>query len=136
MTTIDFGPDFFFGSATSSFQIEGRSPDIPQGDSIWDTFCAEPGRIADGSNGLVACDHVHRWAEDVQLMADLNLQKYRFSVAWPKVIPTGTGAASEPGLDFYDRLVDELLAKGIEPMLTLYHWDLPQALQDIGLQIP
>ena len=130
--TIDFGSDFFFGSATSSFQIEGRSDAIPQGESIWDTFCAEPGRIADGSNGLVACDHVHRWAEDVQLMSDLNLGKYRFSVAWPKVIPTGTGAASAPGLDFYDRLVDELLGKGIEPMLTLYHWDLPQALDDLG----
>ncbi len=129
---ISFGPDFFFGSATSSFQIEGRSPDIPQGDSIWDTFCAEKGRIADGSNGLLACDHVHRYAEDVALMSELNLARYRFSIAWPKVIPNGVGPVNAAGLDFYDRLVDELLSHGIEPMATLYHWDLPQALDDSG----
>ncbi|MGI9608199.1 MAG: GH1 family beta-glucosidase [Acidimicrobiales bacterium] len=130
MTTFPDG--FLFGAATSSFQIEGRSPSIPQGESIWDTFCAEPGRIADGSNGLVACDHVHRWAEDVELMRSLGLSTYRFSIAWPKVIPDGRGAVNEAGLDFYDRLVDGLLAAGIAPVPTLYHWDLPQGLQDRG----
>lgn len=130
--SIEFGPDFVFGTATSSFQIEGRTADIPQGASNWDTFCAQPGRIADGSDGLVACDHVHRWREDVALMAGLGLSAYRFSIAWPKVIPTGRGDASQPGLDFYDQLVDELLAHQIAPIPTLYHWDLPQVLEDEG----
>ena len=132
MTDIDFGDDFFFGAATSSFQIEGRSPAIPQGDSIWDTFCAEPGRIADGTHGLVACDHVNRWEEDLDLMAELGLQAYRFSIQWPKILPEGRGRVLPEGLDFYDRLVDGLVARGIMPMATLYHWDLPQALQDEG----
>ena len=132
MADIDFGPDFFFGAATSSFQVEGRSPSIPQGDSIWDTFCAQPGRIRDGSDGLVACDHVHRWSDDVAMMADLNLAAYRFSIQWPKVIPDGVGRICTEGLDFYDRLVDALCAHGITPVPTLYHWDLPQALQDQG----
>lgn len=132
MDNAVFPDGFFFGSATSSFQIEGRSPDVGQGESIWDTFCAQPGRIADGSNGLVACDHVNRWEEDVELMACLNLSAYRFSIAWPRVIPEGRGAVNVTGLDFYDRLVDGLLAKGIRPLPTLYHWDLPQALEDDG----
>lgn len=132
MSDLDFGPDFFFGTATSSFQIEGRSPSIPQGDSIWDTFCAEPGRIADASDGLVACDHVNRWEADVELMAQLELDAYRFSIQWPKVMPDGRGRICMEGLDFYDRLVDALLARGIAPMPTLYHWDLPQTLQDEG----
>lgn len=131
-TTIDFGPDFFFGSATSSFQIEGRSVDIDQGESIWDRFCEQPGRILDGSNGLVACDHVHRYVEDVALMADLNLGVYRFSIAWPRVVPDGRGTVNQAGLDFYDRLVDQLLSAGIRPFPTLYHWDLPQTLDDAG----
>jgi len=129
---IDFGDDFFFGAATSSFQIEGRTPTIPQGDSIWDTFCAESGRIADGSDGLVACDHVNRWEEDVELMAELGLEAYRFSIQWPKIMPDGRGPVLPEGLDYYDRLVDALLARGIAPIPTLYHWDLPQALQDQG----
>ncbi len=127
-----FPDGFFFGSATSSFQIEGRSNDIPQGDSIWDTFCAEPGRIEDGTHGLVACDHVHRWREDIELMASLGLSTYRFSISWPKVIPDGTGTVNEPGMAFYEAIVDGLLDAGITPMPTLYHWDLPQALQDRG----
>lgn len=127
-----FPEGFFFGSATSSFQIEGRSARIAQGDSIWDTFCAEPGRIVDGSTGLVACDHIHRWADDVELMSALHLDVYRFSIAWPKILPGGVGEVCEPGLDFYDRLVDGLLAADITPLPTLYHWDLPQALQNRG----
>lgn len=127
-----FPEGFFFGSATSSFQIEGRSPDVGQGESIWDTFCAQPGRIADGSNGLVACDHVNRWAEDIELMSSLNLAAYRFSIMWPRVVPQGRGDVNTAGLDFYDRLIDGLLAKGIRPVPTLYHWDLPQALEDEG----
>jgi beta-glucosidase len=105
---------------------DGRGP------SIWDTCCTEPGRIADGSSGKVACDHYHRYVEDVALMARLGVQGYRFSIAWPRVQPTGSGAANEPGLGFYDRLVDELLTHDIAPMTTLYHWDLPQALEDGG----
>lgn len=132
MTEIRFPEGFIFGTATSSFQIEGRSPDIPQGDSIWDTFCAEPGRIADGSDGLVACDHINRWDEDVELMDELNMGAYRFSIAWPRVLPNGTGDINQAGLDFYDQLVDALLARGITPMPTLYHWDLPQSLQENG----
>lgn len=132
MSGIRFPDDFIFGTATSSFQIEGRSASIPQGDSIWDTFCAEPGRIADGSDGLVACDHINRFAEDVALMSELNMGAYRFSIAWPRVLPEGRGAVNEPGLDFYDQLVDSLLSSGLVPIPTLYHWDLPQALQDEG----
>jgi beta-glucosidase len=128
----EFGDDFFFGTATSAFQIEGRSPNIPQGDSIWDSFCALPGRIADRSNGLIACNHVERYVEDVALMKKLNMGVYRFSIAWPKIIPKGRGVVSPPGLDFYDRLVDELLDAGITPFPTLYHWDLPQELDDDG----
>lgn len=132
MSEISFPEGFIFGTATSSFQIEGRSASIPQGESIWDRFCAEPGRIADGSNGLIACDHINRWQDDVQLMSDLNMAAYRFSIAWPRVLPNGTGSINEAGLDFYDGLVDALLEKGIAPLPTLYHWDLPQVLQDDG----
>lgn len=127
-----FPDGFFFGTATSSFQIEGHSDEVGQGQSNWDTFCAERGRIADGTDGLIACDHVHRWSEDVDLMDSLNLSTYRFSIAWPRVIPLGRGEVNTAGLDFYDRLVDGLLAKGIRPVPTLYHWDLPQTLEDAG----
>ena len=123
---------FTFGTSTASYQIEGAVGEDGRGPSIWDTFCAEPGRIVDGSSGAVACDHYHRYAEDVALMARLGAQGYRFSVAWPRIRPTGSGAANEAGLAFYDRLVDELLGHGIAPMATLYHWDLPQALEDQG----
>jgi beta-glucosidase len=123
---------FLFGTSTASYQIEGAATEGGKGPSIWDTFAAEPGRIVDGSSGEVACDHYHRYREDVALMARLGAQGYRFSIAWPRVQPTGTGPANEPGLAFYDRLVDELLAHGIAPMATLYHWDLPQAREDAG----
>ncbi len=128
--SISFPDDFVWGSATSSYQIEGAIDADGRGPSIWDTFCAEPGRIADGSNGAVACDHYGKYVEDVALMKQMGLQAYRFSIAWPRVKPAGVGAVNEAGLDFYDRLVDELLEAGITPMPTLYHWDLPQALED------
>jgi beta-glucosidase len=123
---------FVFGTSTASYQIEGAASEDGRGPSIWDTFCAEPGRIVDGSSGAVACDHYHRYAEDVALMARLGAQGYRFSIAWPRVQPSGSGAVNADGLAFYDRLVDELLAHDIAPMATLYHWDLPQALEGAG----
>ncbi|ADV67544.1 GH1 family beta-glucosidase [Deinococcus maricopensis] len=127
-----FPADFTFGVATSSFQIEGATNADGRGVSIWDTFCREPGRIHDGSTGDVACDHYHRWPEDLNLMRDLGVDAYRFSVAWPRIQADGRGPANTKGLDFYDRLVDGLLERGLQPHMTLYHWDLPQALQDIG----
>ncbi|MCK0207673.1 GH1 family beta-glucosidase [Starkeya koreensis] len=123
---------FVWGASTSSYQIEGAVTEGGRKPSIWDTFSHTPGRIADGTNGDVACDHYNRYAEDVDLMARLGLQAYRFSIAWPRVMPDGTGPVNPAGLDFYDRLVDKLLARGILPMACLYHWDLPQALQDRG----
>ena len=125
-------PSFLLGASTAAYQIEGAVDEGGRGRSVWDTFCAEPGRIVDGSSGAVACDHYHRYAEDVALMADLGLDGYRFSVAWPRVQPDGTGPANPEGLAFYDRLVDALLDAGVAPMLTLFHWDLPQALEDAG----
>ena len=122
--------DFVFGASTASYQIEGAATEGGRGPSIWDTFCAEPGRIADGSSGAEACDHYHRYPEDVGLLKGLGVQGYRFSIAWPRIQPEGSGRVNPEGLAFYDRLLDELLAAGIEPMATLYHWDLPQPLQD------
>lgn len=119
-------PDFEWGLATSSFQIEGATEADGRGESIWDRFCAEPGRIADGSDGRVACGHYERWREDVELLARLGIGAYRFSIAWPRVVPEGTGPTDRPGLDFQDRLVDELLAHGLRPLPTLYHWDSPR----------
>ena len=124
--------DFLWGVSTAAYQIEGAVNEDGRGTSIWDTFCAQPGTIAGGDTGDVACDHYHRYRDDVKLMADLGVNAYRFSVAWPRVQPTGSGPVNEAGLDFYDRLVDELLAANIAPMLTLYHWDLPQPLEDAG----
>ena len=124
--------EFLWGTATASYQIEGSPTADGKGPSIWDTFTHEPGRIAGGENGDVACDHYVRMPEDVALMAGLGVNAYRFSVSWPRVRPTGSGAVEPRGLDFYDRLVDQLLAAGIAPCLTLYHWDLPQALEDAG----
>ncbi len=120
--------DFLIGASTSAYQIEGAVTVDGRGASIWDTFCRQPGRIADGTNGDVACDHYHRFGEDVDLLANGGFKAYRFSIAWPRVMPEGTGAVNAAGLDFYDRLVDRLLAKGVEPWACLYHWDLPQAL--------
>jgi beta-glucosidase len=127
-----FPPDFVWGAATAAYQVEGATGEDGRGESIWDRFSHTPGRIRNGDTGDVACDHYHRYRDDVALMADLGLGAYRFSVAWSRVLPEGTGRLNDAGLDFYDRLVDELLALGIEPFPTLYHWDLPQALEDAG----
>jgi beta-glucosidase len=125
-------PGFRFGTSTASYQIEGAATEDGKGPSIWDTFSAQPGRIVDGSTGAVACDHYHRYAEDVALMKRLGVGGYRLSVSWPRIQPTGSGPANARGLAFYDRLIDELLANDVQPMVTLYHWDLPQALEDDG----
>jgi beta-glucosidase len=127
-----FPPGFVWGAATSAYQIEGAADEDGRGTSIWDTFSHTPGMTEDGGTGDVACDHYHRLAEDLDLMRSLGLGAYRFSVAWPRIQPTGSGPANARGLDFYDRLVDGLLERGIEPWLTLFHWDLPQALEDAG----
>lgn len=127
-----FPKEFLWGAATSAYQIEGAVQEDGRGESIWDRFCRLPGRIQNGDTGDVACDHYHRWREDVGLMQELHLRAYRFSVAWPRILPTGRGRPNTKGLDFYERLVDALLAAGIVPVVTLYHWDLPQALQSRG----
>jgi beta-glucosidase len=127
-----FPEGFIWGVATSSHQIEGGFGEGGRGESIWDRLAATPGRIADGSDASVACDHYRRWREDIELMKWLRIGAYRFSIAWPRVLPLGRGAVNEEGLDFYDDLVEGLLAAGIEPFITLYHWDLPQPLQDRG----
>lgn len=127
-----FPADFVWGVATSAFQIEGAAREDGKGESIWDRFCRVPGAIADGSSGDVACDHVHRLDEDLDLIAALGVNAYRFSVSWPRVQPGGRGLWNARGLAFYDRLVDGLLARGVRPYLTLNHWDLPAELQDAG----
>ncbi|MGY4315481.1 GH1 family beta-glucosidase [Bradyrhizobium sp. JR3.5] len=126
----NFPAGFVWGTATSSYQVEGAVNEDGRGPSIWDTFTHTSGKIEDGSTGDRANDHYHRYKEDVRLIKELGAKAYRFSIAWPRVFPDGTGAPNPKGLDFYNRLVDELLANGIEPYATLYHWDLPQALQD------
>mmetsp|Transcript_22612 Transcript_22612/g.50153 ORF Transcript_22612/g.50153 Transcript_22612/m.50153 type:complete len:510 (+) Transcript_22612:75-1604(+) len=128
----EFPEDFVWGVATSSYQIEGATNEGGRGVSIWDTYCKETGKIVDESNGDIACDHYHRMEEDVRLMKDLGLKAYRFSIAWPRVLPNGTtgGGINQEGVAFYNRLIDELLKNDIEPWATLYHWDLPQALED------
>jgi beta-glucosidase len=123
---------FVWGVSTAAYQIEGAATEDGRGASIWDTFCRQQGRVANGDTGDVACDHYHRYPEDIALMRRLGLQAYRFSIAWSRVLPAGRGAANEPGLAFYDRLIDALLAAGIEPWICAYHWDLPQALDDRG----
>jgi len=127
-----FPEGFRWGTATSAYQIEGATQEDGRGVSIWDTFSRLPGKIRDGANADIACDHYHLYKEDVALMKALGVSSYRFSIAWPRLFPEGRGAPNPKGLAFYDRLVDELLANGIEPFATLYHWDLPQALQDRG----
>ena len=125
-----FPSGFLWGTATSSYQIEGAVNEDGRGPSIWDRFTRKPGTISDNSNGDTATDHYHLFKEDIQLMKALGTKAYRFSIAWPRIFPEGTGTPNPKGLDFYNRLVDELLANGIAPFATLYHWDLPQALQD------
>lgn len=127
-----FPEDFNWGVATSSYQIEGAAFEDGRGESIWDRFCATPGKVANSEDGLTACDHYHRYAEDIQIMKQLGVTTYRFSMAWPRMFPKGDSVREQRGFDFYDRLINELLDNGIKPLPTLYHWDLPQALQDKG----
>ncbi|MEW2378453.1 GH1 family beta-glucosidase [Micromonospora sp. NPDC047812] len=129
---LRFPPGFGWGAATSAYQIEGAAKEDGRGESIWDTFSRTPGRTRNGDTGDVAADHYHRYAEDLDLMRDIGLDSYRFSISWPRVQADGTGAPNQRGLDFYRRLVDGLHERGIAPMATLFHWDLPQALQDAG----
>ena len=132
MTSVSFPKDFVCGAATAAYQIEGAWNEDGKGESIWDRFSHTPGKIHGGDTGDIACDHYHRYRQDVALMRRLGLQAYRFSIGWTRVLPEGLGAVNPKGLAFYDRLVDELLAANIQPFITLYHWDLPQALQDRG----
>ena len=125
---MSFRNDFVWGAATAAFQIEGAWDEDGKSPSIWDTFCEQPGKIEDKSDGTVACDHYHRYKEDVKLMSELGLKAYRFSIAWARIIPDGTGKINEKGLEFYSNLVDELLKYNITPYVTLYHWDLPYSL--------
>lgn len=129
---MSFPEDFNWGSATASYQVEGAFDVGGRSASIWDTFSKTPGKVVRGDNGDVACDHYNRFLEDVQIMKDLGMQTYRFSIAWPRIIPNGTGEVNQEGIDFYNRLIDALLEAGIQPTATLYHWDLPQVLQDKG----
>jgi beta-glucosidase len=132
MTRLSFPEKFVWGVATSSYQIEGAAKEDGRGESIWDRFARVPGKIVDSGNGDVACDHYHLYREDVALMKRLGVRAYRFSIAWPRILPAGRGAVEPRGLDFYSRLVDALLEAGIEPYATLYHWDLPQVLENEG----
>ncbi|MAS35690.1 MAG: beta-glucosidase [Anaerolineaceae bacterium] len=129
---MNFPNDFLWGTATASYQIEGAALEDGRGECIWTRFSHTPGNVLNGDTGDVACDHYHRYESDIALMADMGVPAYRFSISWPRVIPAGTGAPNSAGLDFYDRLVDQLLEANIRPFATLYHWDLPQALQDRG----
>jgi len=132
MAGITFPAGFHWGTATASYQIEGAWNEDGKGESIWDRFSHEPGRIRTGDTGDRACDSYHRYADDVALMRDMNLTSYRFSIAWPRIQPDGTGSVNAKGIDYYSRLVDALLEAGLRPFPTLYHWDLPQALEDAG----
>jgi beta-glucosidase len=129
---MSFPSNFTWGAATASYQIEGAAREDGRGSSVWDTFAATPGKVFNGDNGDVACDHYHRMPQDVAMMKDLGLQAYRFSIAWPRLFPAGDSRREQRGFDFYSRLIDELLENGIKPLPTMYHWDLPQALQDVG----
>jgi len=130
---MKFKEDFLFGVATAAYQIEGAVNEDGRGKTIWDTMCETPGKIARGESGAIANDHYHRWKEDVAIMSDLGVNSYRFSMAWSRMFPDGNVAnRNQKGFDFYNNLIDELLAKNIKPIITLYHWDLPQTLQDIG----
>jgi beta-glucosidase len=131
-TTDSFPADFVWGAATASYQIEGAVDEDGRGESIWDRFSATPGKVRSGDTGAVACDFYHRFRDDIGLMHELGLDAFRFSIAWPRIIPEGRGTVNQAGLDFYDRLVDSLLEQGIEPFPTLFHWDLPQTLEDAG----
>jgi beta-glucosidase len=127
-----FKDGFVWGTAASSYQIEGGAKDQGRGDSVWDMFCRQPGLVSDGSDGMTACDHLNRYQEDIDIMSDMGIHAYRLSVAWPRIFPDGKGKVNQQGLDYYDRIVDGLLAKGIDPWITLFHWDFPTALYDQG----
>ncbi|HVL24977.1 MAG TPA: GH1 family beta-glucosidase [Thermomicrobiales bacterium] len=129
---VQFPEGFLWGAATAAYQIEGAVHEGGRGESIWDRFSHTPGKVLNGDTGDVACDHYHRWREDIGIMRELGLDAYRFSVAWPRILPNGRGQRNDQGLDFYDRLVEGLLEAGIDPWITLFHWDLPQALEDEG----
>jgi beta-glucosidase len=129
---MSFPQDFVWGAATAAYQIEGAVDEDGRGESVWDRFCATPGKVRNGDSGAVACDFYHRYPADIALMGELGLDAFRFSIAWPRILPDGRGHVNEAGLDFYDRLVDELLANEITPFPTLFHWDTPQALEDEG----
>ena len=131
-TTRAFPSDFVWGAATAAYQVEGAATEDGRGESIWDRFSATPGKVVNGHTGAVACDTYHRYAEDIGLMRSLGIGAFRLSVAWPRILPEGRGRVNQAGLDFYDRLVDDLLANGLDPYVTLYHWDLPQVLEDRG----
>lgn len=128
--TLEFPSTFQWGTATAAYQIEGAVSSGGRTPSVWDTFSTQPGHILNGDSGAIACDHYHRYLEDIQLLATLGVKHYRFSVAWPRILPAGTGQVNDEGLTFYDRLVDALLAQGITPHVTLFHWDSPQTLED------
>lgn len=130
MTQYTFPKDFTWGAATAAYQIEGAVNEDGRGPSTWDTFCKQPGRIVNNDTGEKACDHYHLYKEDVQLMKKIGLKAYRFSIAWPRIFPEGEGKINRKGIDFYDRLIDELLKNNIIPFITLFHWDLPQILED------
>ena len=132
MARIRFPDGFYWGTATAAYQIEGAARDDGKGESIWDRFAHTEGNISNGDTGDVACDSYHRYGEDIALMREMNLNSYRFSIAWPRIQPSGRGVMNPKGLDFYRALVDALLDAGIRPFPTLYHWDLPQALEDAG----
>ncbi len=127
-----FPPDFVWGAAIAAYQVEGAVAEDGRGESIWDRYSATPGKVANGDSGVIACDSYHRHSEDTELISELGLDAFRFSIAWPRVVPEGRGRVNSVGLDYYDRLVDELLAREIDPYVTLYHWDLPQVLEDLG----
>jgi beta-glucosidase len=129
---LRFPPGFLFGAAAAAFQIEGAAREDGRTPSIWDTFCRVPGKVHHGDDGDIACDHYHRLEQDLDLIAELGLDSYRFSIAWPRVMPHGASAVNQKGLDFYRRLTDGLRARGVKPMATVYHWDLPQTLEDVG----
>ena len=130
--SMRFPPGFQFGASTSAYQIEGAADEDGRGPSMWDTFCGVPGAVTHGDTGAIACDHYHRTDADLDLAAELGLTSYRFSVGWPRIVPDGTGSVNQKGLDYYRRLVEGLRTRGVEPVATLYHWDLPQPLQDAG----
>ncbi|MFX1556888.1 MAG: GH1 family beta-glucosidase [Promethearchaeota archaeon] len=132
MVEVRFPADFIWGAATSSYQIEGAWDEDGKGESVWDRLSHTPGKVKNGDTGDVACDHYHRYKEDVQMMKEIGLNAYRFSVSWPRIFPTGKGKINQKGVEFYDNLIDELLENGIEPFLTIYHWDLPIVFNEVG----